>query len=126
MSRDKQRLVDYLAHILEAIERIDRYTHDMDEVAFLSNDLVQDAVVRNLEIVGEASNNIGKHYPEFVTVHAELPLAFAYQMRNAVAHGYFRVDFEIVWRTIQRDLPKFHRAVRVVSTSLRAGKDPIR
>jgi uncharacterized protein with HEPN domain len=118
MSRDQQRLSDYLAHILEAIERIDRYTEDMDEVAFLGNDLVQDAVVRNLEIVGEASNNIGKHYPEFVAAHPELPLAFAYQMRNAVAHGYFKVDFEIVWRTIQRDLPKFYAAVRNASTSL--------
>jgi uncharacterized protein with HEPN domain len=118
MSRDPQRLSDYLAHILEAIERIDRYTEDMDEVAFLGNHLVQDAVVRNLEIVGEASNNIGKHYPEFVVAHPALPLAFACQMRNAVAHGYFKVDFEIVWRTIQRDLPKFYAAARNASTSL--------
>lgn len=124
MSRDQQRLSDYLAHILEAIERIDRYTGDMDELAFLDNHLVQDAVIRNLEIVGEASNNIGKHYPEFVAAHPELPLAFAYQMRNAVAHGYFKVDFEIVWKTIQRDLPKFHMAVRSASTSLTSGNTP--
>ena len=117
MSRDQQRLLDYLAHILEAIERIDRYTTNMDEVAFLGNVLVQDAVVRNLEIVGEASNNIDKHYPNFVAAHPELPLAFAYQMRNAVAHGYFKVDFEIVWKTIQRDLPKFYVAVRDAAAS---------
>jgi uncharacterized protein with HEPN domain len=123
MSRDQQRLADYLTHILEAIERIDRYTGDMDEAAFLDNDLVQDAVIRNLEIVGEASNNIGKHYPEFVVAHPELPLAFAYQMRNAVAHGYFKVDFEIVWKTIQRDLPTFYAAVRSASSSFtRFGK----
>lgn len=100
MSRDQQRLSDYLAHILEAIERIDRYTVDMVEAMFLQNQLVQDAVIRNLEIIGEASNNIVKHYPEFAAEHPELPLAFAYQMRNAVAHGYFKVDFEIVWKTI--------------------------
>ena len=46
MSRDQQRLSDYLAHILEAIERIDRYTADMDEVAFLGNPLVQDLYCR--------------------------------------------------------------------------------
>ena len=46
--------------------------------AFLQNDLVQDAVIRNLEILGEASNHIQKHYPEFVGRHPELPLAFAY------------------------------------------------
>jgi len=118
MSRDKQRLSDYLGHILEAIERIDRYTSDMDEVNFLSDSLVQDAVIRNIEIVGEASNNIAKHHPEFVAAHPELPLAFAYQMRNAVAHGYFKVDFEIVWNTIQRDLPRFHAAVRSASETI--------
>lgn len=105
MSKDKQRLIDYLGHMLQAIERITRYTEDLDEVAFLQNELVQDAVIRNLEILGEASNNIQKHYPEFATRHPELPLAFAYQMRNAVAHGYFKVDYEIVWTTIHADLP---------------------
>lgn len=112
MSRDLQRLPDYLAHILEAIERIDRYTEDMDELAFLNNQMAQDAVVRNFEIIGEASNNIEKHYPEFAAAHPELPLAFAYQMRNAVAHGYFKVDFEIVWRTIHSNLPELCQQVK--------------
>jgi uncharacterized protein with HEPN domain len=74
-------------------------------MAFLQNELVQDAVIRNLEVLGEASNNILKHYPEFAAQHPELPLAFAYQMRNAIAHGYFKVDYQIVWRTIHADLP---------------------
>lgn len=52
MSRDKQRLADYLAHILDAIERIHRYTEDMTELTFLENELVQDAVIRNFEIIG--------------------------------------------------------------------------
>lgn len=112
MSRDRQRLASYLGHILEAIERIERYTLDMDGVAFLNSSLVQDAVIRNFEIIGEASNNIEKHYPEFAAAHPELPLAFAYQMRNAIAHGYFKVDFEIVWRTIHRDLPRLSQQVR--------------
>jgi len=111
MTRYQQRLVDYLAHIIEAIDRINRYTEDVDEATFLNNQLVQDAVIRNFEIIGEASNNIEKHYPEFAAAHPELPLSFAYQMRNAVAHGYFKVDFEIVWRTIDRDLPGLRRQV---------------
>lgn len=112
MNRDLQRLVDYLAHILEAIERIDRYTIGMDEPAFLNNPLVQDAVIRNLEVIGEASNNIEKHYPEFAAAHPELPLAFAYQMRNAVAHGYFKADHQIVWKTIHSDLPDLRARVQ--------------
>lgn len=115
MSRDQQRLVDYLGHILEAIERIERYTEDMSEEAFLGNEMTQDAVIRNFEIIGEASHNIEVHYPGFSANHPELPLAFAYQMRNAVAHGYFKVDLEIVWKTIHSDLPGLYQRVKAVA-----------
>ncbi|MDE2156073.1 MAG: DUF86 domain-containing protein [Xanthomonadaceae bacterium] len=121
MSRDRQRLADYLAHILEAIERIECYTEDMHELAFSQSPLVQDAVIRNLEIIGEASHNIETHCPEFAGAHPELPLAFAYQMRNAVAHGYFRVDLDIVWKTIHGDLPVLYALVREVVQGLPTG-----
>jgi uncharacterized protein with HEPN domain len=48
----------------------------------------------------------------------ELPLAFAYQMRNALAHGYFKVDLEIVWNTIQRDLPTLHTLTKAAAAGL--------
>ena len=92
MTRDKQRLLDYLEHMLEAIERIEHYTQGLDRRAFLRNRLVQDAVIRNLEVIGEASRNIEKHYPQFAAQHPQLPLASAYQMRNALSHGYFNPD----------------------------------
>ena len=111
MSWDEQRLLDYLEHILQAIGRINRYIDDMDEASFLQNEMAQDAVIRNLEIIGEASHNIEVKFPEFSESHPELPLAFAYQMRNAVAHGYFKVDLEIVWKTIERDLPQLEMKV---------------
>ncbi len=76
--------------------------------------MAQDAIIRNIEVIGEASNNIEKHYPEFAATHSELPLAFAYQMRNAVAHGYFKVDMEIVWKTIHADLPELYQQVQEV------------
>jgi uncharacterized protein with HEPN domain len=120
MSRDQQRLADYLTHILEAIERIDRYTEDMGKVAFLDNSMAQDAVIRNFEIIGEASNNIEKHYPEFAANHPELPLVFAYQMRNAVAHGYFTADLGIVWNTIHGDLPNLYLQVEQAQIAERA------
>lgn len=112
MTREQQRLADYLSHVLQAIERINLYTEGLDESGFLNSTLVQDAVIRNLEIIGEASNNIEKHHPNFATSHPELPLSFAYQMRNALAHGYFKVDLEIVWRTTRRDLPVLQQKVR--------------
>nr|WP_329604393.1 DUF86 domain-containing protein [Undibacterium griseum] len=118
-----QRFADYLQHILEAIKRITDYTEGMDELMFLENLLVQDAVIRNIEIIGEASNNIGKHFTEFAANHPELPLAFAYQMRNVVAHGYFKVDYEIVWKTIHSDLPLFYDAIRQICITLNTDND---
>jgi uncharacterized protein with HEPN domain len=109
------RLSDYLEHIIESIERIDDYVSDIDEVGFLKSKLVQDAVIRNFEIIGEASNNIEKRYPDFVKKHPELPLSSAYQMRNAMAHGYFKVDFEVVWKTICNDLPELYKMVKNAS-----------
>ena len=121
MKRDPQRLPDYLNHILEAIKRIEEYVSELDEMAFLGNKLIQDAVIRNFEVIGEASNNIEKRFPEFVAAHPELPLASAYQMRNAVSHGYFQVDFEILWKTIQRDLPGLHTKVEEIRVKLTLG-----
>lgn len=116
MSRHPQRLPDYLSHILEAIDRIEEYTQGMAEPAFLNGKLVQDAVIRNLEIIGEASRNIERHHPEFAAAHPELPLVVAYEMRNALAHGYFKVDMELVWQTLQRDLPD----LRIMVAELRS------
>jgi uncharacterized protein with HEPN domain len=112
MSGDEQRLGDYLRHIAQSIERIQLYTHNIDQIGFLANAMAQDAVIRNFEVIGEASHNIETRFPDFAANHPELPLAFAYQMRNAVAHGYFKVDLEIVWKTIQADLSKLQTTVR--------------
>ncbi|HEX5363265.1 MAG TPA: DUF86 domain-containing protein [Gallionella sp.] len=97
-------LRDYLGHIRDAIERINRYTALMDEQEFLSSELTQDAVLRNFEVIGEVSSRILKDHKALADAHPELPLMIAYQMRNAIAHGYFSVDHQIVWRTIKMDL----------------------
>ena len=123
MSRDPQRLPDYLGHILAAIERIQAYVVDVDEVGFLSSKLIQDAVIRNLEVIGEASRNIEHVHPEFAAAHPELPLALANDMRNALAHGYFKVDLEIVWKTVQRNLPDLHAQITEVSATLSRNSD---
>ena len=83
----------------------------MDEVAFLQHDMAQDAVIRNIEIVGEASNNITKCDPDFAAQHDEIPWALIYAMRNRVSHAYHKVDLEIVWNMIQNDLPLLHQQV---------------
>jgi uncharacterized protein with HEPN domain len=79
----------------------------MNSAGFLANELIQDAVIRNFEIIGEASHNIEAYYPAFAESHPELPLAFAYQMRNAVAHGYFKVDYEVSGQRFRPALRRF-------------------
>lgn len=114
MTRHPQRLPDYLRHIVQAIERISRYVAALDETAFMQNELVQDAVIRNLEVIGEASRNIARDHPEFASAHPELPLSPAYEMRNALSHGYFSVDLQIVWRTLTRHLPALQAQVAML------------
>ena len=108
---DALRVPDYLAHIVEAIDRIHRYVDGMAEADFLADEKTQDAVVRNFEILGEAAHNIEKLHPAFAARHAQVPWALMYTMRNRVAHGYFKVDYALVWNTIHADLPQLRALV---------------
>jgi uncharacterized protein with HEPN domain len=103
--RDQFALRDYLEHIQQAITRIQRYIADVDQVAFVQSEEKQDAVIRNLEVIGEAAGKIQRHFPDFADKYPEFPLKAAYGTRNALAHGYFKVDLEVVWKTVERDLP---------------------
>src|SRR5271170_624491 len=96
------RVLDYIEHMLGAIERIESYVHDLDQAAFERNTLVQDAVIRNFEIIGEAANKIQ-------LADSTLRLDLAYRMRNALIHGYDSVNLGTIWNTIQSDLPTLRR-----------------
>lgn len=109
---DVLRILDYLGHIVEAIERIHAYVEDMSEVAFLEDRKTQDAVVRNFEVIGEASHNIERYHAAFAESHPDVPWAVMYAMRNRVAHGYFSVDFELIWRTVHEELPALHSQLK--------------
>ena len=112
MSRaDPLRIADYMLHILEAIDNIQVYTAGTDLTGFMADRKTQDAVIRNLEVIGEACNNVAKNHPDFAAQHAAVPWGFAYEMRNALSHGYFKVDLAIVWQTIQNDLPALKQQV---------------
>jgi uncharacterized protein with HEPN domain len=106
------RLADYLAHIVDAILRIEQYTKNVDEAAFLSSTLIQDAVLRNIEIIGEASHSVEVRYSEFAKDHAHVPWGVAYATRNVIAHGYFKVDLLLVWKMIHIDLPPLYQQVQ--------------
>lgn len=121
MSRgDPLRVRDDLEHIAQAIANIQEYTAGMNAGMYLADRKTQDAVVRNFEVIGEACNNVTRHHAAFAAAHAEIPWNFAYEMRNALAHGYFKIDQGIVWRTIEADLPGLGQAVQAALISLPA------
>ena len=109
MRKKDLRTPDYLRHILDAIERIRSYTGPLSRESFEATPMAIDAVVRNIEIMGEASHNITRGDPDFAAAHPEIPWEAIYRMRNQVSHGYFAVDIDIVWSTVQTYLPDLER-----------------
>ncbi len=117
-TRDSGRVSEYLGHIVQAIDRINRYIEATDETAFSQDEMLQDAVVRNIEIIGEAARSIERSAPDYAALHAEVPWSVVYAMRNRLSHGYFDVDIGIVWRTIRNDLPLMAAQVRAMLDEL--------
>lgn len=105
MSKHPERTQDYLEHILGALKRIQRYTSGKSAVDFRSDTLLQDAVLRNLGIIGEAAHRLLADAPEYAATHPEIPLAKIYGTRNRITHAYEEVDMEIVWNLVLFDVP---------------------
>jgi len=108
---DATRVAFFLGHVVEAIDKIQSYTAAMDAAEFSGNRMVQDAVVRNLEVIGEACNNVRKHDLSFVEAHPDIPWGSVIGNRNFLSHGYFNVSYSSVWNTVQLHLPALRAAV---------------
>jgi uncharacterized protein with HEPN domain len=111
MRKHPERVPDYLDYILDAINQINDYITGLELEQFLESRLVQDAVARNVEIVGEASHRILVSDDDFEELHPRIELTRAYRTRNAVIHGYEEVDFTIVWRVATINLPLLKQAI---------------
>jgi uncharacterized protein with HEPN domain len=88
--------------ISEALGKIFKYSAGMTENAFLENELVSDAILRNIEVMGEAATQLPD---SFIDEHPEIEWHKIIGMRNRLIHGYFGVSLKIVWQTIQVSLP---------------------
>ena len=119
MSSKPHRLGDYLSHILDAIEQINIYTDGLSENDFFLDRKTQDAVIRNLEIIGEASRNIQHHCPEFFNAHPEMDLQLAKKMRDRLIHVYFDINLGTVWSTVRDDLRLLHKQVQEQAFALK-------
>jgi len=107
-----ERVEDYLEHIAQAIDRATEYVERLGSAdALRASQRDQDAVIRNIEIIGEAARQVEKHDPEFVKAHPELPWRDMQDMRHKMIHNYFEVDINIVWGTVKDDLPPLKRQI---------------
>lgn len=100
-----ERVREYLRHIVEAIDRADGYVAGMEVAAFERDMRTQDAVIRSLQVIGEAANKVRIARPDLQSSAPEIPWDAMYGMRNRIIHDYFEVDLDVVWQTLRRDLP---------------------
>jgi len=95
-------VLDYLDDVLDAAEKIRRYTADMTYEEFIGDERTVDAVLRNFEVIGEAAKNIPE---EFRQEHEDVPWSEMTGMRDRLIHGYSSVDLHIVWMTVVEEIP---------------------
>lgn len=119
MSRDFRL---FLEDILESCEKVLRYTHGLSFEQFRADEKTVDAVVRNLEIVGEAI----RHLPsELREQHPEVEWRRITGLRNIVAHEYFGVDEDILWDVVQNKIPRLLEQIQLILTTRSPGDEQL-
>jgi len=99
----------YLQHILDAISRIEEYVHELSYERFLENRLVQDGVIRQIEIIGEAAKRLS---PKMRNQVSDIPWKDIAGMRDKLIHDYMGVDIDAVWDTVSKDIPELKNKLK--------------
>jgi len=107
----KRSIKLYLQDIWESILAIEEYTDRLSEDAFYSDRQVQDAVIRRLEIIGEAVKNMDE---DFRDKYPQIPWKKIAGMRDIIAHEYFGVRLDRIWDTVRKDLPDLKNKIRII------------
>lgn len=99
------RLADYVAHMRLAAADACAFVDGMSKPDFLADKRTQQAVIMSLIILGEAATKVMDAYPDFARAHPQVPWRSMRGMRNRIAHGYFDINLDVVWSTVQTALP---------------------
>lgn len=121
ISKSDLRAPDYFEHLLQACDRILHYTSEITRDRFLADSMVQDAVLRNIEILGEATRNLLTCLPNLQSIYPHIPWIDIYGMRNRISHGYFFINLELVWTVAIEDIPKLRQQVAEALGKMQAG-----
>jgi len=111
----KRSVKCYLQDILDAIEKIKKYTAKVDYEMFSKNEMMIDAVLMNIAIIGESVKKIPEDVKER---YPDIPWKDIAGMRDKVIHDYFGVDVNIVWETIKKDVPELEQKIKVMLKEL--------
>ncbi len=111
---NENRLPDYLDHIQQAAINARSFVEGLAKEDFLADKCTQQAVIMSLIIIGEAATKIMDGYTEFTQAHNEVPWRSMRNMRNRMAHGYFDINLDIVWDTVQEWLPELLKQLSLV------------
>lgn len=98
------RLPDYLQHMRQAAADAMTFAEGMSRDDFLADKRTQQAVIMSLIVLGEAATKVMDRHPEFASAHTQVPWRNMRGMRNRIAHGYFDIDLDVVWDTVQNAL----------------------
>jgi len=108
------RLPDYLDHIQQAATDACSFVDGLTKDDFLADKRTQQAVIMNLIIIGEAATKAMNDYADYTQAHTEVPWRSMRNMRNRLAHGYFEVNLDVVWETVQEWLPILLKQLPIV------------
>lgn len=108
------RLTDYLDHMQQAATDACGFVEGLSKADFVADKRTRQAVIMSLIIIGEASTKVMDGYAEFVRIHAQVPWRSMRGMRNRIAHGYFDINLDVVWDTVQTALPELLKQLPAV------------